>query len=55
MYHVTYIENLKVEQTSEYNNRETDSQIQNKLLVPMGRGKWGNGQGIKRHKLLCII
>ena len=43
MYDVTYIENLKIEQTSEHNSRETDSQIQNKLLVTNGEREMGEG------------
>ena len=48
--------NLK-NKTNEYNKKETDSQIENKLVVASreregGRGKMG--QRIKRYKLPCI-
>ena len=45
-------ESKKIQQTSEYNKKETDSVIENKLVV----NQWGErrGDGIKRYKLLCI-
>ena len=45
-------ESKKIQQTSEYNKKETDSVIENKLVV----NQWGEGRGdgLKRHKLLCI-
>ena len=44
------MESKKIQQTSEYNKK--DSVIENKL----GVNQWGErrGDGIKRHKLLCI-
>ena len=37
LYDITYMWNLKIRQTSEYNKKETDSEIENKLVVT----KWG--------------
>ena len=33
---ITYIWNLKIQQTSDYNKKEADSQMQNKLVVTSG-------------------
>jgi len=41
LYDITYMWNLKIRQTSEYNKKETDSEIANKLVVT----KWGEGSG----------
>ena len=46
-YYITYMWNLrKIQPASEYNKKEADSQIQNKLMVTSGkRGGGGAGQG----------
>ena len=33
-----------IKQTSEYNKKETDSDIENKLVVPSGESKQGRGK-----------
>ena len=54
---ITYMWNLKIKQTSEYTQAETDSDTENKLEVTSreeGEGGAKQGQGIQRHKLLCV-
>ena len=51
------MEYKKIQQTSEYNKKETDSHTENKLVVTSGKrkGERGNtGAGGLRYKLLCI-
>ena len=47
----------KMQQTSEYNKKETETHIENKQVVTSGERERGGAkevQGIKRYKLLGI-
>ena len=39
--------NLKCKKTSKYNKKETDSDIENKVLLSSGERYMGRGQGLR--------
>ena len=43
-----------MKQTSECNKKEADADIENKLAVTMGRGKWREALQGQRDQPLCI-
>ena len=55
LYDITYMWNQKIKQISEYNKKESDSQILRTKFVISGERERKGIKGINRYKLVCII
>jgi len=53
IYDITYMWNLKLQQTSEYNKKEADSQMNKLVVTRKGNIRVGSGRHKQNKFLLC--